>query len=506
MGITQQKKLILDQCLGKSFYHWVSCEAHYWVNPIHGEHAGCSECPPSAPSRPKQSDSVAENGWSAASGNSCVSCGDAMYFSTIQMDCVLIPVLVRWNGAWQLGVSNLDRKPYNQVRYVTLTSDELHYNSNTRFGGFRYDDNQLELKHIQAHEYFDSTLQREVECANEQDHVNYRFRDACGSIASGELVEVPTEAERALSGNSPAEQARDETAVMASKLWLKRDGSEELTSMADADSDPTTVYEVVWKGKITPCGACAEGTYHSECWAHENAINENGEACRTCTTFCGSDVGHETALYLSHPIQHSGCDSPNAVDNTICVKCDQVATDEESFLDHRYGIVIGCGFQSMHRWPNAAQAAIATTCPVVEDSTGAALYDESDSNCVHNLLRLQQTNDFRGRTARAPHSIPYCPPGHFIDLHPDSRNEGCPADDAWKTVWNIHCCRKCERCASHQMKSATWKACAGNTIKDTQLTLCADKCSTGFWQQKEASTGADSDTTCVQCRVNCNDT
>ena len=83
--------------------------------------------------------------------------------------------------------------------------------------------------------------------------------------------------------------------------------------------------------------------------------------------------------------------------------------------------------------------------------------------------------------------LPYCPVNYFV-------KPTCVSLLTTQTAWNPLCCQPCQRCAANQQKIEDWQPCSGAKIIDTKLEMCADTCSTGFYQQNN---------TCIKCRALC---
>ena len=476
-GITQEMKLVRDDCLQSSYYQWLNCDAHHFADATNLKKP-CSRCPPHQPSRPKI----------IGTANVCVPCVKGMYFDLNRDDCVFIPRLL-WNadtspGKWKIKDSKSGAPTTSQIRDLT----EL----DSRFGAYVLAADQTDLKYLEETQYFDEVAGFPRLCRNSVDNAAYRFLDSCGGLSVGPLPASSTE----ITAGDEETKIRFEK---ASRLYL-HDANSIMLNVATVASGE---YGVKWMGVHVQCNACVEGTYHKHCWAGEAALLP--ASCINCDNTCPSTDG-QTTQYLWHRIKYKGCNDPHAVTPTVCREClplniTDVGTDEAV-----YSIVVGCGYHSTPRWPRVAMTAVSDSCPVVENlPDGIHTYNTDDINCRNREGQMfEHGNDYRGLTHLGPPTIPYCPPGHYVDL------DKC-TDITASAAWSPLCCTQCGRCPSHQMKKESWKQCLGNGTIDIQINECTEKCSTGYYKfvgtSNDMPTAFDDETTeeraCVRCRTAC---
>jgi len=272
-----------------------------------------------------------------------------------------------------------------------------------------------------------------VSCDSSAMEINYRYRDNCGPGVGDP--------------------------------WLNDQGTPVKMSYA-----PRNVLLEVMRGgqelDCIPCGGegVGEGMFNSLCRA-----NQAGGQCEDCTATC--ELANN---YLWHTKIDTGCRDDQAVTNTVCQKCDVMSTSENIFR-----IVLGCGFTILPRWDMVTGVPDTATCIYPPPSNPSKQCQDI------NNKPFSRSNNYKGRTSSGPMYLPYCPSGYFV-------KESCVITA--HTPWRGECCSACQHCAANQQKVDNWQPCSGATQTDTEIGMCTDSCSTGFYQK---------DGMCKLCRAAC---
>jgi hypothetical protein len=90
----------------------------------------------------------------------------------------------------------------------------------------------------------------------------------------------------------------------------------------------------------------------------------------------------------------------------------------------------------------------------------------------------------------------YCPNGQFFDteepgckFEPESGFRLHRAEMSFGyEEFRLECCKVCERCdASLYRMNALYRACTGESVRDTQAQACGDRCESGFYVRNETA-------------------
>jgi len=266
-------------------------------------------------------------------------------------------------------------------------------------------------------------------------------------------------------------------------------------------------FSIIRDGFKDPCTLCLGAKYTMNCWptyapglelyddkyflASNKALVPQPGECAWCNKVC-SDAGHYIA-----PVEYScwwnGTGRvPGVLGSTPtnfswykqapCLACENVQLTPDSA-----SLVLTCGNRvSYRRWlPDDVSDSAKTPLRSIPSIQVCCAEPLTVKQCTDNELEFQtfaQQNCRQSIDDTPPVTLPYCPPGWYVD-------PACAQDNA---LWQPDCCVKCKSCRGGKFKTDAYYDCPGHEYFDSQDRGCTTSCLTNQYLRNER---------CIKCEA-----
>ena len=266
-------------------------------------------------------------------------------------------------------------------------------------------------------------------------------------------------------------------------------------------------FSIIREGFKDPCTLCLGAKYTMNCWPtyapglelyddkyflpSNKALTPQPGECAWCNKVC-SEAGHYIA-----PVEYS-CwwngtgRTPGVLGSTPtnfswyklapCKACENVQLTPDSA-----SLVLTCGNRvSYRRWlPDDVSDSAKTPLRSIPSIQVCCAEPLTVRQCTDNELEFQtfaQQNCRQSIDDTPPVTLPYCPPGWYVD-------PACAQDNA---LWQPDCCVKCKSCRGGRFKTDAYYDCPGHEYFDSQDRGCTTSCLTNQYLRNER---------CIKCEA-----